>query len=143
VISVRGRWARALGADCRAHARRTEQPRHSVVTSLQQTLLRKQKNCDYMQQIYSSHSNVKSFIYYGGKLCLHTWLVHARVMQIQSKTYIETVTEFTCMPCYCYSSAIGVDRRRSDLRTILLSTLVGCRMRMSGSFGASSRTFPS
>jgi hypothetical protein len=59
------------------------------------------------------------------------------------KDYIETMTDLTCMPCYCYSFAVGVERRWPDLRRVLLSTPRGCRMQMSGSFGASSRTFPS
>jgi hypothetical protein len=59
------------------------------------------------------------------------------------KDYIETMTDLTCMPCYCYSFAVGVEQRWSDLQRVLLSTPRGCRLRMSGSFRASSCTFPS
>jgi hypothetical protein len=51
------------------------------------------------------------------------------------------------MPCYSYSSscigALEAKRRRPYLWTVLLSSPIGCRMQMSGSFGASSRTLPS
>jgi hypothetical protein len=51
------------------------------------------------------------------------------------------------MPCSSYSSsytsALGAKRRWPDLRTVLLSSPIGCCMQMSGSFGASSRTLPS
>jgi hypothetical protein len=68
-----------------------------------------------------------------------THKVHANSI----KDNIKTMTDLTSMPYYCYSFAGGVERRRPDLRRVLLSRPRGCQMRMSGSFGASSRTFPS
>ena len=68
-----------------------------------------------------------------------THKVHANSI----KDYIETMIDFTCMPYYCYSFAVGIERREPDLRKVLLSMPRGCRMQMFGSFGASLRTFPS
>jgi hypothetical protein len=44
------------------------------------------------------------------------------------KDYIETMTDLTCMPCYCYSFAVGVEWRRPDLRgyCYLRREVVGC-----------------
>jgi hypothetical protein len=41
---------------------------------------------DHLQQIYTIHYISKSFILYGGKLRLHTWIVHIRFTLILSKT---------------------------------------------------------
>jgi hypothetical protein len=87
-----------VGADCRAHAQSTaitalaKQLQHSVITCTRfvsyniQWIWKKKRNYDHLQQIWIFHCILKSFIYYGGKLCLHTWLVDTRFMQIPSKT---------------------------------------------------------
>jgi hypothetical protein len=58
------------------------------ICKLQHTvdLKKRKRNCDHLQWIWIFHCILKSFIYYGGKLCLHTWLVDTRFMQIPSKT---------------------------------------------------------
>ena len=68
-----------------------------------------------------------------------TYKVHANSI----KDYIEIMTDFTCIPCYYYSFAVGVEWKRPELRRIILSMPKGCWMQMFGSFGASLHMFPS
>jgi hypothetical protein len=86
--------ARKVGTDCRAHARSTalaEQLRHSVITCNRFVPYNafETKKLWSLATDYTIHYILKIFIYYGGKLCLHTWLVYTRFMQILSKTTLK------------------------------------------------------
>jgi hypothetical protein len=54
-----------------------------------------------------------------------THKVHANSI----KVYIETMTDLTSMPCYCYSYAVGVERRQPIYGEYcyLRPEVVGCR----------------